>query len=83
MEKINNLRACLVDGRPGLFHCWEHRSDVIAPSPMIGGHPGGQISMVYGIVELSDGVKRVDPTKIKYTDEKNMILDEMEKMIND
>ena len=48
MEKINNLRACLVDGRPGLFHCWEHRSDVIAPSPMIGGHPGGQISMVYG-----------------------------------
>lgn len=50
---------------------------------MIGGHPGGQISMIYGIVEFSDGVKRVEPTKIKFTDEENIFLDEMEKMIND
>ena len=72
-------RSCIVKGRPGLFHCWEHRSDVVDASPMIGGHPGGQISYVLGIVEFSDGVKRVDPTQIKFTDEDNAWLNDMEK----
>lgn len=72
-------RGCEVNGRPGYFHCWEHWANVVDASPLRGGHPGGQISQVYGIVEFSDGVKRVDPVKIRFTDEENAFLDELEK----
>lgn len=72
-------RGCEVNGRPGYFHCWEHWANVVDASPLRGGHPGGQISQVYGIVEFSDGVKRVDPVKIKFTDEENSLLDMIEK----
>lgn len=44
-----------------------------------GGHPGGQIRQVYGIVEFKDGVWRIDPAKIKFCDDENAILAEMEK----
>lgn len=69
-------RACEVDGRPGLFHIWEqwlHRE------PLRGGNYGAPIGQVYGIVEFSDGVKRVDPVKIKFCDEDNALLAAMEK----
>ena len=49
-------RLCEVDGELGYFHCWEHWSNVIDASPLRGGHPGGQIGQVYGIVEFTDGV---------------------------
>ena len=58
-------------------------------SPLIGGHPAGQISQVYGIVEFVDGVKRIDPSKIRFIDEENqslkMLLDHLkgEKNVND
>lgn len=77
------IRLCEVKGEIGYFHCWEHRADVVDASPMIGGHPGGQISYILGIVEFSDGVKRVDPTFIKFSDETNNILkgfNEMKKL---
>lgn len=48
-------------------------------SPLRGGHPGGQIGQVYGIVEFKDGVRRIDPAKIKFCDDENAILAEMEK----
>ena len=76
-------RGCLVDGRPGLFHCWEQWSNVVDASPMVGGHPGGQVSYVMGIVEFDNGVRRVDPTLIKFCDETNAILkvfNEMKKL---
>lgn len=76
---MSKLRSCTVNGRPGYFHCWEHRADVVDASPMIGGHPGGQISYILGIVEFSDGVKRVDPTQIVFTDEENAFLGGLEK----
>ena len=44
-----------------------------------GDHPGGQIRQVYGIVEFKDGVRRIDPAKIKFCDDENAILAEMEK----
>lgn len=72
-------RSCIVDGRPGIFHCWEHWANVVDASPLRGGHPGGQVGRVYGIVEFSDGVKRVDPTQIKFTDEDNAWLSALEK----
>ena len=58
-------RLCEVNGELGYFHCWEHWSNVIDASPLRGGHPGGQIGQVYGIVEFMDGVRRIDPAKIK------------------
>lgn len=67
-------RLCEVDGELGYFHCWEHWSNVIDASPLRGGHPGGQIGQIYGIVEFKDGVRRIDPAKIKFCDDENAIL---------
>lgn len=64
-------RLCEVDGEPGYFHCWEQWSNVVDASPLRGGHPGGQVGQIYGIVEFKDGVRRVDPAKIKFCDEVN------------
>lgn len=33
----------------------------------------------FGIIEFKDGVRRVDPVKIKFCDEQNAILAEMAK----
>ena len=76
-------RSCIVDGRPGTFHLWEQFSTVVPPSPMVGGPPGGAVSSVYGIVEFSDGVKRVDPINIKFTDEDNSYLSAYEKWLSE
>lgn len=72
-------RLCEVNGELGYFHTWEQWSDVIDSSPLLGGHPGGQVSQVYGIVEFKDGVRRVDPYRIKFCDEQNAMLAEMAK----
>lgn len=63
----------------GQFHIWEQWSNVVDASPLRGGHPGGQIGQVYGIVEFKDGVRRIDPAKIKFCDDENAILSAMEK----
>lgn len=76
-------RSCMVDGRPGVFHLWEQFSTVVSPSPMVGGPPGGVISNVYGIVEFSDGVKRVDPINIQFTDEEHSYLSAYEKWLSE
>lgn len=47
---------------------------MIDASPLRGGHPGGQIGQIYGIVEFKDGVRRIDPAKIKFCDDENAIL---------
>ena len=79
MASINyetKLRPCLVGTKTGLkekalFHCWEHYSQVLEPSPMVGGHLGGTISTVYAIVELENGsITRVDPIYIQVVDHK-------------
>ncbi len=67
-------RLCEVNGELGYFHCWEHWSNVIDASPLRGGHPGGQIGQVYGVVEFSGEVRRVDPSKIRFKDETNDVL---------
>lgn len=72
-------RLCEVDGELGYFHTWEQYAKTIGPSIMVGGHPGGQISWVSGIVEFKDGVRRVDPYRIKFCDEQNAMLAEMAK----
>jgi hypothetical protein len=67
-------RLCEVDGKLGYFHCWEHWANVVGASALRGGHLGGQIGQVYGIVEFPEGVQRVDPSKIHFKDEINDVL---------
>ncbi len=62
-------RLCEVNGKIGYFHCWEHFSKPVPAGLTIGSAPAGIISGVFGIVELTDGVHRVDPTDIKFCDE--------------
>lgn len=76
MEKESNLRLCEVNGKLGYFHTWEHYSKPIEASPLVGGAPAGVISLVFGIIEFSDGVKRVYPYEIKFRDEINQKLGE-------
>lgn len=86
MASINNnitvrseLRLCKVDGKLGYFHTWEHFSKPLEASPLMGGAPAGVFSQVFGIVEFSDGVDRVNPYKIQFCDETNAVLNEMAK----
>jgi hypothetical protein len=79
MAALNNLdwnirwrtRDCEVDGRYGHFHTWEQFSNVVPPSILQGGHSGGVMAQVFGIVEFEDGVERVLPTKIKFIDQEH------------
>lgn len=62
-----SYRACEVNGEETIFHCWEQYSQVVKPSVLIGGHGGGQISQVFGIVEFKDGtIRRIQPHEIKF-----------------
>ena len=76
------LRLCevKVNGEIGYFHCWEHWANVVEPGIGVGSHPGGQVARVHAIVEFKDGVKRVDPSYIKFCDETNDVLKEFNKM---
>lgn len=86
MAKLNDiavkheLRLCKVGDELGCFHTWEQWANVVDASPMVGGHPGGQVSYVMGIVEFDNGVRRVDPVKIKFCDETNAILKDFNEM---
>lgn len=72
-----------VNDKLGYFHAWEHYSKPLEASPLIGGAPAGVFSKIFGIVEFSDGVRRVDPTDICFCDEENQMLSEMEKFENE
>ena len=66
--------GCLKAGEPqnALFHGWSCEYDVITPSALKGGHPGGVVSHMVGIVELSDGqVVEVAPKCIQFIDNKH------------
>lgn len=69
-----HTRMCTVRGKVGYFHTWEMYSKPLEASPLRGGAPAGVFSKVFGIVEFEDGVKRVDPTDIKFCDEENASL---------
>ena len=63
------LRPCKVGSLKALFHRWIEESDVIEPSLMIGGHPGGVVRMTFGIVEFEDGsIGKHSPYEIKFID---------------
>ena len=75
------LRLCKVGKELGYFHCWEQYGDVISPGLMVGSHPGGQYSRVFGIIEFDDRIERVDPPEIQFVDENHNFLHEYSEMI--
>lgn len=77
----HELRLCEVNGELGYFHTWEQWSNVVDASPLRGGHPGGVVARVYGIVEFKDRVERVSPNRIKFCDEINAVLASMTEAI--
>lgn len=71
-RKCSILSAKTGERQPATFHCWEQFSNVVGPSPMRGGHPGGAVAFVMAIVELSDGtVKKVEPTTVIFEEDKD------------
>lgn len=65
-----DLRPCIVKGKEkAFFHRWEQYSEIIPPSMLKGGHSGGVVSGVMGIVELQGGgVNKYFPEEIQFVD---------------
>lgn len=62
-------RPCKIDGKRALFHKWAEYSDIYAPSILKGGHSGGVLKYVVGIVEYEDGTTaKVAPEKVVFVD---------------
>ena len=74
-------RLCQVGDELGQFHIWEQWSNVVDASHLRGGHPGGQIGQVYGIVEFKDGVRRVDP--VRWQGMWRITMEELLKQVNE
>lgn len=60
MEKYRNTRPCITKYNrenpvTALFHGWSHVAEVAAPSPLIGGHGGGQLAATFALLEYEDG----------------------------
>ena len=69
IEITQEVRTCLADGKPALFHKWCDVSEIIAPSCLRGGHQGGVASDTLALVEYEDGsTAQIHCTKIKFTD---------------
>lgn len=62
-------RPIYYKGRKAVFHKWSQYSNIIPPSPMIGGHGGGVVSGTRAIIETANGVVlEVQPTEIQFAD---------------
>ena len=46
------MRLCRARGVESIFHKWSEVAEVIPPSPMVGGHRGGEIRYATAIVEF-------------------------------
>lgn len=68
-EKLRKHRLCQARGRKAIFHRWTELATVVEPSPLVGGHPGGQTNITLAIVEYKNGkVEQVYPGEIKFMD---------------
>lgn len=73
------LRLCTVGDETGYFHMWETYSKPLEASLLVGGAPAGVFSKVFAIVEFGNGVRRIDPTEIRFCDETNAFLHTLNK----
>lgn len=66
------LKETWTEQQKALFHRWVEERQLIDASPMVGGHPGGEIATTLAIVEYMDGrVERVLPEQIRFLDTKD------------
>lgn len=64
-----DLRKCTIKERIAYFHKWSDKSQIIPPSPMVGGHNGGVLMHTVAIIEYEDGViTECYPHEIKFID---------------
>lgn len=69
--KTTEYRPCYVKDKKALFHRWEEKSEIVVPSPMVGGHGGGVVKGTLAIVEYEDGtIDEVRPQQIRFADDK-------------
>lgn len=55
--------------RRAFFHLFTTKAFPLEPSPLRGGHPGGQVSTPLAIVEYEDGtVETVEPHRVRFLD---------------
>lgn len=82
LSHIQEPRICMVhyheDGqekeRRALFHMFTTMAHPVEPSPLRGGHPGGQISTPYAVVEYEDGkVEFVTPLRVRFLDTRHIM----------
>ena len=67
--EARTLRPCMVNGKKARFHRWSGRSEIIDPSPLMGGHSGGVMQWTAALVEYEDGtLGEVLPKNIRFTD---------------
>lgn len=72
IARRNRFRLCMVGKEQAIFHRWTEERQLVDASPMIGGHPGGEIASTLAIVEYMDGrVERVLPEQIRFLDTKD------------
>ena len=63
------MRKCIVNGKNAYFHQWNTYQNVVEPSPMIGGTPGGQIQYTVALIEFDDGtVAETTPQNIMFVE---------------
>lgn len=76
VDKLD-LRPCIVKIHPknsipprnAYFHRWCDRSQIVDPSPMMGGSPGGVLKFITALVEYEDGsMDECSPKCIVFTD---------------
>ena len=49
MTVRTETRLCIVNGKVGYFHAWEHYSKPLPACPLVGGEPAGVLSQIFGI----------------------------------
>lgn len=61
-ENKLQTRPCIAHpGRKALFHRFVNVAEVVAPSIMTGGHPGGQLQNTYALLEFENGCLSMEP----------------------
>lgn len=71
MEINNENRKCIYKKTVCTFHGFYQESNVIPPSPLVGGHSGGVIAYPVAIIEDKKGeLMEVEATSIKFVGDK-------------
>lgn len=69
----SEYRPCMVGENRALFHRWEDKAEIVAPSALRGGHNGGEVRATVAIVENEDGsISEVYPYKVKFLDSEDL-----------